>query len=289
MNHGLLVLDKPSGITSRDAVNRAQAWFPKRTRIGHTGTLDPLATGVLVLCVGQATRLAEYVQDMDKVYRTTLVFGATSDTDDADGTITPATDMNPVDEATVHGALHSFVGAIEQRPPSYSAIKLGGKRAHDLARAGEVVEITPRTVNVYSIDLLRLDWPEIDLAIHCGKGTYIRSLARDLGEKLGCGAYVKELRRMRVGPFIADTAVTLDERASEIQKRLLPPAAAVSQLPPLVLSEEQASRLAHGQSIAMPEESGVRSIYDGEEKLIAIGEIREGRLHVQKNLHGDSL
>lgn len=285
--HGLLVLDKPGGITSRDAVNRVQDWFPRRTRIGHTGTLDPLATGVLVVCIGNATRLAEFVQGMDKTYHTTIVFGARSDTDDADGLITPTADVTPIEETVVRTVACRFIGDIAQRPPAYSAIKIDGKRAHDLARRGDQVEIAARAVTIYAIDVLRYVWPELDLEIRCGKGTYIRSLARDLGEHLGCGAYVKTLRRTRVGPFHADDAVSLDANATDVQARLLPSATAVAHLPAIRLADEQIARLRQGQTIPIADanDAPACSLFDGRERLVAIGFVRNGYLRSVKNLN----
>src|SRR5262249_9674427 len=177
---GLLVLDKPAGITSRSAVDRALRWFPRRTRLGHAGTLDPLATGVLVLCLGGATRLAEYVQRMGKTYTSTFVLGATSDTDDADGTVTPVPGAADPGRGAVAAALAGLVGTLEQVPPAFSAAKVTGRRAYDLARRGEEVPLRPRPVEVYGIDVLRYEYPFLDVEVRCGKGTYIRALARDL-------------------------------------------------------------------------------------------------------------
>src|SRR5262249_34880588 len=174
--HGLLVLDKPGGVTSRDAVDRAQRWFPRGTRLGHTGTLDPLATGVLVLCVGSATRLTEYVHRMPKTYRAGVLLGARSDTDDADGTVTQVAVAAPPDLTAVRGRLDEFLGEIEQVPPAFSAAKVTGRRAYDLARRGDEVVLQPRKVQIYQIDVRGYAWPRLDLEVRCGKGTYIRSL-----------------------------------------------------------------------------------------------------------------
>src|SRR5258708_30939522 len=175
--HGLLVLDKPGGMTSRDAVNVVQRGFPRKTKIGHTGTLGPLATGVLVVCLGHATRLAEYVQAMPKTYRSTFALGATSDTDDADGTLTTVHRAQIPTEETIRRALASFFGEIDQVPPVFSAAKIEGMRAYELAREGADVDLKPRRVTVYGIDVLRYAWPRLDVEVRCGKGTYIRSLA----------------------------------------------------------------------------------------------------------------
>jgi tRNA pseudouridine55 synthase len=244
--HGLLVLDKPSGITSRDAVNRAQQWFPPRTRIGHTGTLDPLATGVLVLTIGNATRLSEYVQRMAKTYRATIRLGATSDSDDADGTITPQPVAAPPDRAAVENATQGFLGEIEQVPPAYSAAKLSGQRAYKLARRGDDVSLAPRQVRIDAILIPSYAYPLLELEVRCGKGTYIRSLARDLGARLGCGGYIEALRRTQVGPFRAEDALSLDADAATARARLLPLAMAVSELPQITLDDRAIARLQQG-------------------------------------------
>jgi tRNA pseudouridine55 synthase len=247
---GLLVLDKPGGMTSRDAVDRALRWFPRGTRMGHTGTLDPLATGVLVLCLGAATRLTEYVQRMGKTYRAGLRLGARSDTDDADGVITPAEGAAAPDASAVAACVAEFVGEVAQTPPAYSAAKVAGRRAYALARQGREVELAPRVVQIYGIDILEYAYPRLELEVRCGKGMYIRSLARDLGERLGCGALVQTLRRTRVGPFTADDAVTLKAGAAAARARLLPPETAVAELPRVTLPEGEVRRLCQGQAVA---------------------------------------
>ena len=249
---GLLVLDKPGGVTSRDAVNAALRWFPRGTRMGHTGTLDPLATGVLVLCLGAATRLTEYVQRMGKTYRAGVRLGARSDTDDADGVVTAVESAAP-DAATVTACLAGFVGEIDQTPPAYSAAKVAGRRAYDLARQGQDVDLRPRRVHVYGIDVLRYDYPQLELEVRCGKGTYIRSLARDLGERLGCGALIQTLRRTRVGPFTTDDAVPMDADAATARTRLRPVEEAVAELPRVVLSDDKTRRLCQGQAVPCDE------------------------------------
>lgn len=250
---GLLVLDKPGGITSRAAVDRAQAWLPRGTRLGHTGTLDPLATGVLVLTAGQATRLAEYVQRMAKTYVATFLLDARSDTDDADGAVEALGFPGPPpDRAQVEAALHAFVGEIEQVPPAYSAAKVTGRRAYDLARRGEDVSLAPRRVQVYGIDVLAYEHPRLRVRVRCGKGTYIRSLARDLGRRLGRGAIVETLRRTAVGPFTEEDALSLDADAATARASLLPLAAAVAELPQVTLGAGELVRLCHGQAVPVP-------------------------------------
>jgi tRNA pseudouridine55 synthase len=288
--HGLLVVDKPKGMTSRDVVNRVQRWFPPRTPVGHTGTLDPLATGVLVLCVGDATRLAEYVQRMPKSYRARLRLGARSDTDDAEGKITrseqPGPPPNPIEVAH---CLKKFVGAIAQVPPAFSAAHMSGRRAYELARRGKQVSLGPRRVTIYRIELLTYEYPYLGIEVDCSKGTYIRSLARDLGEKLGCGAYVEELRRTRVGPFATSRAVALESDVNTALSSLLPLAAAVVELPAVTLEEAALRALRQGQAIdlpsAPPEAATEMAIFDQAGLLAAIAILECGRtLHPTKVL-----
>jgi tRNA pseudouridine55 synthase len=274
---GLLVLDKPAGATSRTVVDRVLRWFPRRTRIGHTGTLDPLATGVLVLCLGNATRLAEYVQLMSKTYLTRVLLGACSDTDDADGVITPVAGAVAPDAARMAACAAEFIGEIQQVPPAYSAAKVAGRRAYDLARSGEEVALRPRPVRIYRIDVLDYAYPHLELEVHCGKGTYVRSLARDLGERLGCGALVQTLRRTHVGPFTVEGALTLDADAETARGRVLPMEMAVADLPRLVLPERDVKRLCQGQTVAVPASGGTpilptgeRAIFDTEGRLAAV-------------------
>jgi tRNA pseudouridine55 synthase len=291
--HGLVVLDKPAGITSRDAVNRALRWFPGRTRIGHTGTLDPLATGVLVLCIGMATRLTEYVQRMGKTYRTVILLGARSDTDDADGFIQPVLEALVPDPSRVTQSVVEFVGDIEQLPPAFSAAKVAGRRAYDLARQGDDVRLSSRRVRVHGIDVLSYAYPRLELEVRCGKGTYIRSLARDLGERLGCGAYVQELRRTQVGPFGAADTVSLDADSATAHSRLLPVATAVAELHHLKLPPAEIASLQHGRTIDLPAQLLAQGQLDGVVEvavftengcLAGIGtvELAQGRLRPSK-------
>ncbi len=248
--HGLLVLDKPPGITSRAALDRAAAWFPPDTRVGHAGTLDPLASGVLVLCLGKATRLVEFVQDLPKTYRARFLLGARSDTDDADGLCVPAPDARAPDLSEVSKALHGFVGKIQQVPPKYSAARHQGKRAYKLARKQYEFELAPRLVKIQQIAIESYAYPHLDLVIDCGKGTYIRSLARDLGECLGCGGLIAALRRTCIGTFDEAIALKLEAEASQASERLLPLSTAVAHLPRLDLPESLVSRLCLGQRLA---------------------------------------
>jgi tRNA pseudouridine55 synthase len=279
--NGLLVLDKPAGITSRDAVDRALRWFGHRTKMGHTGTLDPFATGVLVLCLGSATRLTEYVQQMGKTYRSVFVLGATSDTDDIDGTIQPVAGARDPGRQVVADALAALVGTIEQVPPAYSAAKVAGQRAYDLARQGEEVTLRARPVQVHGIDLLRYVYPEVEVEVRCGKGTYIRSLARDAGLALGCGAHVRQLRRTRVGPFTAEMAVSLDADGETARSRLLPAGLALADLPRLEIAGADIRRLRNGQAIALPAalagQNGEVGVFDEAGAVVAVARITAQR------------
>jgi tRNA pseudouridine55 synthase len=275
--NGLLVIDKPGGMTSRDAVNRAQKWFPRTAKVGHTGTLDPLATGVLVLCVGAATRLAEFVQAMGKGYVTRILLGATSDTDDADGQVMVNANATPPTEGQVRAALVPLTGTIQQLPPAYSALKVDGKRAHELARKGAEVKLEARPVTVYRIDLLKYEWPHLEMAVECGKGTYIRSLARDLGAALGVGGLVQTLRRTHVGPFTAEQGLGLDAGPATVPAKLRPMSEAVADLPRVALAADAARRFAHGQAVPCENAAGVVAVFR-EAEFVGVGEAAGGRV-----------
>lgn len=278
---GLYVLDKPAGLTSRDAVNRLQAQLPGQPRLGHTGTLDPLATGVLVVCVGVATRLADCIQAMPKSYRSRFRLGATSTTDDADGEITERDGITPIPALNIVEALSRFIGTIDQVPPAYSALKKDGVRAHQLARKGKSFELQSRPVRIDAIRLLAYEWPYLDVEIDCGKGTYIRSIARDLGEMLGCGGLVQTLRRTRIGPFVSEMAVCLDRPAEEYAKRLLPPVHAVDGWVKVRMPANDAERFRHGQAIDGYDrslEGPVAIVSEDGMQLIGLARAEEGRI-----------
>jgi tRNA pseudouridine55 synthase len=283
---GLLVVDKPGDMTSRDVVNRAQGWFPRGTRLGHTGTLDPLATGVLVVCVGAATRLAEYVQRMDKTYEARLRLGARSDTDDAEGTVEPLAAGPVPDAETVRRALDQFVGEVLQVPPAFSAMKVGGRRSYDLARRGQSAGLRPRPIRIHGIDVRAYDYPWLDIAVRCGKGTYIRSLARDLGDRLGCGALVETLRRTRVGPFTVEAAVGLDLDAATARARLLPVAQALVELPRITLPAGEVARLRQGQAVrpGNTPAGDECAVFDEANALVGVARVEDGLLRPVKVL-----
>jgi tRNA pseudouridine55 synthase len=287
--NGLLVIDKPPGITSRTAVDRAQRWFPRGTRIGHTGTLDPLATGILVLCIGNATRLTEYVHDLEKVYHAGIMLGATSDTDDADGAITPTPNAVLPERTRIEQELSGFLGQIEQVPPAYSAAKVSGRRAYALARKGQAVSLTARTVTIHRIDIVRYDYPLLELVVRCAKGTYIRSLARDLGQRLGCGGYIQTLRRTEIGWFKEAHAIALDLDADSARARLLPTWRALQDWSPILISDDEALKLRQGQRI--PCREGFRddlerfAVMDRSEGTLAIVKPEDGCLRPLKVLY----
>lgn len=281
---GLLNVNKPTGVTSRDVVNQVARLVPK-TKVGHAGTLDPLASGVLVIGVGAATRLVEYVQRMAKTYRTVVRLGARSDTLDADGLIADAPDPRPPAEAEVRAALAAQVGTIDQQPPAFSALKVGGRRAYDLARAGRAVALAPRPVTIDRIDLLAYAWPRLELEIACGSGTYIRSIARDVGEALGCGGLVEVLTRTRIGGFTIEEAVDpLGLTPVTLTGALRPALDAVADLPRVRLSAEQAAAIAQGRAVpiegaAVP--AGEVALTGPDDTLVAIGEVCAGAAVVQ--------
>ncbi|WP_020469459.1 tRNA pseudouridine(55) synthase TruB [Zavarzinella formosa] len=280
---GFLVVNKTQGITSRDVVNRAMNWFPKRTRLGHGGTLDPLATGVLVLAFGQATRLLEYVQRSPKTYTTKIIFGATSDSDDADGVITPREGVSPVDESAIRTAMNGMIGDISQIPPAFSALKVEGQRAYALARKGAEVDLEPRTIRIDHIELLEYTWPTLRLKIDCGKGTYIRSIARDLGNTLGVGGYVGELLRDRIGGFALDKSVSPEATREEALRVLWPMTAPLRGLPRCNISAEEIRNIRFGRTINLKHADAEEFVVlDENGELIAIGKLTNGKFQPTK-------
>lgn len=221
-----LVLDKPLGLSSAAALNRVKRRLPRGTKLGHAGTLDPLATGVLVCLVGKATKRSDAVMGMPKQYEGVVRLGATSATDDAEGPIEPCDGAMPTrDDA--ERSLQKFVGQIEQMPPAFSALKIDGRRACDRVRDGQTIELKPRIIRIDAIALLDFAPPDLRIRVDCGKGTYIRSLARDIGTALGTGGYLAELRRTRVGPFDLTRSATLEALEQDGIDRFLIPAADV--------------------------------------------------------------
>ncbi len=207
---GILLVDKPSGITSHDVVDAVRKKF-KIKQVGHAGTLDPLATGVLVLLIGKATKLFSRFSALDKKYQATLKLGVSTITGDTEGAIISEKDFQSVSEQMIHQAFAAFQGTILQSPPMVSALRHKGKRLYELARQGEKIEIAPRTITVYDIRATHIDLPLIHFLIHCSKGTYVRKIAEDIGEKLGCGACITEIRRVAIGALSIEQCVRLEE------------------------------------------------------------------------------
>ncbi|MDQ3407147.1 MAG: tRNA pseudouridine(55) synthase TruB [Chloroflexota bacterium] len=294
---GVLVLDKPIGPTSHDIVALVRRLSGVR-RVGHGGTLDPFAAGVLPVFLGRATRIVEYHMADEKAYRALVVFGARSTTDDLDGELTPSEALAPEREA-VDAALGSLRGWIEQVPPDHSAVRIAGRRAYEMARHGEKPELKPRRVEIRSLDLVAWDGadpsrPTATLEVRCSAGTYVRAIARDLGERLGSGAYLAALTRTASGPFRIEDAHSLDtarrvlaeDRAGEL---LLAPDVGLEAYPRLELSAEDLATLAKGQAVRhrgtselSSGPSGLLRVVDGEGRLAAMARHDGGRLHPEK-------
>lgn len=281
---GLLVLDKPAGWTSFDVVAKLRGISRIRS-IGHTGTLDPMATGVLVLCFGRATRLVEYGSRHTKTYAATIRFGSATSTDDRTGETVHTASVDGLSLGSIELALPRFIGPIEQIPPKVSAIKVAGRRAYDLARSGADVELTARPVEVYSIRMVRWNTPDLDVVVDCGPGTYIRSLARDLGEAVDSAAHLAELRRTRVGGFSIGDAHTLDEflgpdGRGRLEKALLPMSSVLEDWEHVVLDEHLRLRILQGKKIpAKPEGEAAKPVSAGVDErgaLVAILERQDG-------------
>lgn len=271
---GVLVVDKPVGLTSHDVVQVIRRGT-NINRAGHTGTLDPRASGVLVVLIGPAVRLSEYVSASDKRYQAIIRLGATTDTFDEEGSITNSNPVN-ITETEFEKALKTFIGEIEQTPPPYSAVKVGGKKAYEMAREGEEVDLAPRIINVYSLDLLEWAPPEAVIDVYCSSGTYVRSLANDLGKALGCGAHLVGLRRTKSGRFTLRDAVPLRKlrdafEAGNWHQYLIPAAEALSDWPAVELNPQELDTIKHGNRIAsQPGSTGwVRGVSDQGE-LVAL-------------------
>ena len=272
--NGVLVVDKPAGISSNDAVQRAKRLFGAQ-KVGHTGSLDPLATGVLPLCFGEATKFSQFLLDADKKYRARICLGVSTETGDADGEVIAEADASSVTAAQVAAELKNFVGEIEQVPSMYSALKHQGQPLYKLARQGVEVERAPRKVTVYCAELLQVTGTEIELFVHCSKGTYIRSLAEDLGTALDCGGHVAGLRRLAAGPYKEEQAVSFEKLNAmsgpeELDALLLPVSSAVDSWPIMRLHQDTAHYLLRGQPVQVahaPTEGWVQIFESGEEAI----------------------
>ena len=289
--NGVLPVDKPVGPTSHDAVAAVRRALKTR-QVGHTGTLDPFASGLLLVCVGSATRLAEYLTGLPKTYVATMRLGQATDTDDRTGDVVSSSDgWREVTREAVEGALARQVGTIQQLPPLFSAKKVGGERMYAAARRGEAVERTPSTVTVYAIRLLRFELPEVDFEVECGAGTYIRAIARDAGEALGVGAHLTALRRTKSGPHSVDRAVPVDGLgdAERVGAALLSPLEAVAHLPRVAVDERGAADLRHGRAVPAGDAAeGVPvALVSAAGELLAIGERAGGVVRPRKVFAAD--
>ena len=281
---GFLVVDKPQSWTSHDVVDAARRWLGTR-RVGHLGTLDPLATGVLPLAVRSATKLVSFVHDRDKFYTGTIRLGVETDTLDAEGRVLRTFEGRLPDETEIRDALRHFLGDIEQIPPMFSAVKKGGVPLHKLAREGKEVEREPKAVRIDRLDLLKYESPYLELSVECSGGTYVRALAADLGTRLGCGGHLAGLRRTRSGPFDLSLALTpelleAERESGDVHRRLIPPLGMLG-LPALRVGDEEIRLLQRGNEIVAtgpPHPPGSRiAAHDEDGQVVAIVEVRPGR------------
>ncbi|MEW8298237.1 MAG: tRNA pseudouridine(55) synthase TruB [Candidatus Thiodiazotropha sp.] len=279
---GVLLLDKPQGMTSNKAVQEVKFLY-KAAKAGHTGSLDPLATGLLPICFGEATKLSAFLLDADKHYRVRVRLGETRSTADAEGEVVEQADPSGVTEEMLRRTLDGFLGEQQQLPPMYSAIKHQGERLYKLARKGVEVEREPRTIHLYSLRLIDFSLPDFTMDVHCSKGTYVRTLAEDIGKQLGCGAYVSGLRRSGVGPYDDQSMLTLDQvreafsakQFKEMDDWLLPLESALAEWPQVALSADAAFYMKQGQPILVPNAptSGLVRLYANETEFLGVGQI----------------
>lgn len=279
---GILLLDKPLGLTSNAALQEVKHLYRAR-KAGHTGSLDPLATGMLPICFGSATRISAFLLDADKEYRVRVKLGEITTTADAEGEVVERHDPSAVTREAVEAVLPRFTGQIQQLPPMYSAVKHKGERLYKLAREGIEVEREPRTITIFALELLSFDNPELELRVHCSKGTYVRTLAEDIGKALEVGAHVSGLRRTRVGPYEGDRMVTLEQLEALAEEKgttgldelLLPIDTGLAQWPAVYLGADSTFYIKQGQPVMVPKaptEGWVR-IYGVDERFIGVGEI----------------
>jgi tRNA pseudouridine55 synthase len=267
---GLLLIDKPTGITSHDAVSTVRRALGTK-KVGHAGTLDPMATGLLMMGVGRATRLLRFLAGLPKMYGGTFVLGVTTTTLDADGEVVATSSVHVADDA-VRAAMDRLVGDSVQRPPAYSAVKVGGRKLYEAARAGERLEAEPRPIHVQAFDLVGRDGTAVAFRIVCSGGTYVRVLAADVGAALGCGAHLTALRRTAIGPFEVADAVPPDEPGDP-----LPLARAVEHLPRWPVDDEEARAVAHGRILGPSGIEGPFGVYDPEGRFLGVYEDQGAR------------
>lgn len=289
---GWLIIDKPAGVTSTAVVNKVK-WAFAAQKAGHAGTLDPAATGLLAVALGEATKTVALITDALKCYRFTVTFGAATTTDDAEGEVIERSDLRPSD-AEIAAALAGFRGQIQQVPPQFSAVKVDGERAYDLAREGEEMDLVARPLWVDSLEIIsRPDADHLELEMVCGKGGYVRSIARDLGRTLGCLGHVQSLRRIWSGPFDLEASVSMEQvealaRSPEIDALLQPIELALADLPELPATPEGAARLRNGNPgmvIASGVEWGTLAWASHQGRALAIGHYRSGELHPNRVLN----
>lgn len=274
--HGVLVVDKPKGITSFDVVREVRRALGVK-KVGHTGTLDPMATGVLPVCIGDGTKVAQFITEATKAYDATVKLGATTDTLDAEGKTLETRPVPHLTRELLEAALERFRGPIQQVPPMYSAIKVGGKRLYELARAGEEVERQPRAVTVFELVLRDFSADEVKLSVRCSKGFFVRTLAADLGEALGCGAHLCALRRTQSGPFVLAQAIPLTEVTKTSQ--LVGLNDSLKDLPSLQVTDAEAARVRHGGVVEVsPTLTGVHRVIEPGGGLLAVADAVRGRL-----------
>ncbi|KTQ98717.1 tRNA pseudouridine synthase B [Aureimonas ureilytica] len=311
---GWVIFDKPVGMGSTEAVAKIK-WLYFAQKAGHAGTLDPLASGMLPIALGDATKTVPFVMDGRKTYRFAVTWGAETTTDDTEGPVTNTSDRRPT-RAEVEARLPAYIGEISQVPPAFSAIKIDGERAYDLARAGEAVEIAARTVTVHKLDIVSMDETTTVFEADCGKGTYVRSIARDLGRDLGCFGHVTELRRIRVGAFDEDDLITLDDlmdaaedgleeldqeaidsgarprvvRFQALDEFVLDAATALSDLYEVALSDDQAGRVLSGNPVLLRGRDAPafceEAYATGHGRLVALGSIDQGAFHPKRVFGG---
>jgi tRNA pseudouridine55 synthase len=287
---GVLLLDKPVGPTSHDAVAAVRRALGVR-QVGHTGTLDPFASGLLLLCVGEATRLAEYFAPLPKRYLATLRLGEATDTDDRTGSVVAVSDgWRAIPREAIEAAFATQVGTLLQLPPAYSAKKVGGERLYRAARRGEVVERSPSAVTVHAIRVLSVRLPDVEFEVECGPGTYVRAIARDAGAALGVGAHLTRLRRTAVGPHVVDAAVTMDrlDEPDAVAAAMLSPASAVSHLPAVPVDAAGEAELRHGRPVPAHGATGAGpvALVSPAGTLLAIGAVDGERVRPRKVFAG---
>ena len=294
---GILNINKPSGMTSHDAVQKVRRIMKER-RIGHTGTLDPLATGVLVLCVGKATRIARYLVSGEKEYRAVMRLGVTTDTLDAAGNILETRLYSPLDRSDIERAMRRLTGVIMQRPPAYSAVKVSGVPSYKLARQGRAAALDPRPVTIHSIEMTAYADPLVSFTVRCSKGVYVRTLCADIGEALGMGAHLAALVRTRSGRFSLEQAVSLDQlediaSAGRAHQAITPMEEALADLPAVLIGNEEASKVLHGNRVSCPTSlangsSDVARIHDSAGRLLALARVVAGTLRPELVFAGNS-